>query len=1051
MALGSLFLLSALLPYLGQSASVDMGIVNGTEAKPHSRPYMVSVQGNRGHICGGFLVSEHFVMTAAHCWNQNENLTVVLGAHQLPKRSSTLGRKAVKFYHIHPMYDSNTLMNDIMLLQLNETAKKSNRINWISIPNKDKDIKAKSVCTVAGWGKQQTSGGLSKHLMEVDVSILDKKACQKYWDKQYSVSRMVCAGGHGGFCQGDSGGPLVCKGTAVGIVSFTDDKDCKFPTNPNVYTKISKFLPWIKGIMGTTVDTGIVNGHEAKPHSRPYMVSVQRNGSHVCGGFLVSEQFVMTSAHCWEWTERLTVVLGAHELPQDKSSGHMAVKFYHIHPMYDSKTQIGDIMLLQLNGKVKKSKTIKKLFIPKSNKDIKANSACSVAGWGRIETNGSYSDVLREVNVTVKDKKECQKKWKKEYSAPSMICAGGHGAFCQSLWLTGKMNALHRVLLAAVFCALVFDATHGEEIINGRKAKKNSLQYMASVQDKGEHKCGGFLIDANYVLTAAHCDLGDNMTVVLGAHDISRNNVLRYEVKSKHKHPSYNNPKTGYDIMLLKLSGSAKQRKSVKPVNIPSKNKAVKPNTKCLVAGWGKTEKQSTVNSLLVTDVSTVNFKDCQKEWAVVNIKLPSNILCAGGYGTNSGACQGDSGGPLVCSGLAVGIVSFNLNGNCNYPNVPNVYTQISKYSAWIKEIIKKEKIINGKKAKKNSQKYMASVQVNGNHRCGGFLIDANYVLTAAHCDDERSMSVILGTHNIAGNSLIKYKVIDKHKVLSYKKASTGDDIMLLKLSALALVRAVSELMCPTGRMNALQRILLAAALSTLAYHATHGEEIINGKKAKKNSQKYMVSVQVNGYHICGGFLIDANYVLTAAHCDARDSMSVVIGTHNIAGKNLNRYEVIDRHLQSYKKPRTGNDIMLLKLSKEVKQSKSVKIIKIPSKDKPVKPNTKCLVAGWGITEKKKAVHDLMVAEVSTINFKDCKEKWSAKNVTLPPNVLCAGGAKSGACQGDSGGPLVCGGVAVGIVSFNYKKDCNYPNVPNIYTQISKYITWIKKIIKSGD
>ncbi|KAI4900949.1 hypothetical protein NFI96_020774 [Prochilodus magdalenae] len=251
------------------------------------------------------------------------------------------------------------------------------------------------------------------------------------------------------------------------------------------------------------------------------------------------------------------------------------------------------------------------------------------------------------------------------------------------------MNALHRVLLAAVFCALVFDATHGEEIINGRKAKKNSLQYMASVQKNGIHKCGGILIDANYVLTAAHCDLGDNMTVVLGAHDISRNNVLRYEVKRKDKFPSFENSMTGKDIMLLKLSRKVQQSKSVKTVKIPSQGKAVKPNTKCLVAGWGKTEKQSTVNSLLVTDVSTVNFKDCQKEWAARNTTLPPNVLCAGGYKTKSGACQGDSGGPLVCSSLAVGIVSFNFRKKCDYPNVPNVYTQISNYSTWIKDIIK--------------------------------------------------------------------------------------------------------------------------------------------------------------------------------------------------------------------------------------------------------------------------------------------------------------------------------------------------------------------------
>uniref|UniRef100_A0A672K629 Peptidase S1 domain-containing protein n=1 Tax=Sinocyclocheilus grahami TaxID=75366 RepID=A0A672K629_SINGR len=51
------------------SARVNVGIVNGTEVKPHSRPYMVSIKKGKTHVCGGFLISDEFVMTAAHCWN----------------------------------------------------------------------------------------------------------------------------------------------------------------------------------------------------------------------------------------------------------------------------------------------------------------------------------------------------------------------------------------------------------------------------------------------------------------------------------------------------------------------------------------------------------------------------------------------------------------------------------------------------------------------------------------------------------------------------------------------------------------------------------------------------------------------------------------------------------------------------------------------------------------------------------------------------------------------------------------------------------------------
>ncbi|MCJ8737737.1 hypothetical protein PDJAM_G00027530 [Pangasius djambal] len=251
MALLSLFLLTSLLCHLGHGAYVNMGIVNGSMVKAHSRPYMVSVQKDGRHICGGFLVSENFVMTAAHCWEPAVKLTVVVGAHELKKNKSALRHMEVKLYHIHPMFDSENLLNDIMLLQLKKSIKKTKNINWIPIPNeKNQAVKAKKVCSIAGWGKQSENGGASDHLMEVDVTVMDTKVCEKSWGEPFHVSSLVCTRGRGGFCQGDSGGPLVCQNRAVGIVSFHDSKNCESPNLPYVYTKISNFVPWIKCILG---------------------------------------------------------------------------------------------------------------------------------------------------------------------------------------------------------------------------------------------------------------------------------------------------------------------------------------------------------------------------------------------------------------------------------------------------------------------------------------------------------------------------------------------------------------------------------------------------------------------------------------------------------------------------------------------------------------------------------------------------------------------------------------------------------------------------------
>ncbi|NXE79037.1 GRAA protein, partial [Cochlearius cochlearius] len=249
---------------------------------------------------------------------------------------------------------------------------------------------------------------------------------------------------------------------------------------------------------------------------------------------------------------------------------------------------------------------------------------------------------------------------------------------------------------------------------------------------------------------------------------------------------------------------------------------------------------------------------------------------------------------------------------------------------------------------------------------------------------------------------------------------------------------------------------LLALLLSLIAvilpprYGCT---DIIGGHPVRPHSWPYMAAIQVKNSTVCGGALVEKQWVLTAAHCKLdKSKIRVVLGAHqaSVAEKEQQIFKVMEFFPNpQFSRSSKENDIMLLKLAGIAKLNKYVQLLCLPDSCEDIKPGTKCKVAGWGLTSSKKPSKYLQETTLEIVDRKSCEKKYG-KDVEIKRNMLCAAGknrfSKSDACQGDSGGPLICAGEYSGIVSFG--KGCGRRGMPGVYTRLTEeYIDWIKKII----
>ncbi|KAM9685413.1 proproteinase E-like [Trichechus inunguis] len=238
-------------------------------------------------------------------------------------------------------------------------------------------------------------------------------------------------------------------------------------------------------------------------------------------------------------------------------------------------------------------------------------------------------------------------------------------------------------------------------VVNGEDAVPYSWPWQVSLQYEKNgafhHTCGGSLIDPDWVITAGHC-ISRSLTyrVVLGEYDRAKEEgpeqVIPIIPEDIFVHPLWNSScvACGNDIALIKLSRSAQLGDTVQPACLPPAGYILPNEAPCYISGWGRLYTGGPLPDMLQQALlPVVDYEHCSRRdwWGSV---VKKTMVCAGGDILSG--CNGDSGGPLSCpaadgSWQVHGVTSFVSSLGCNTVKKPTVFTRVSAFEDWIKEV----------------------------------------------------------------------------------------------------------------------------------------------------------------------------------------------------------------------------------------------------------------------------------------------------------------------------------------------------------------------------
>ncbi|NWH61863.1 TMPS9 protease, partial [Geococcyx californianus] len=229
-------------------------IVGGSEASRGEFPWQVSLRENNEHFCGAAILTEKWLVSAAHCFTEFQDPAMwaaYTGTTSLQGSDSSTVKMGIARIIPHPSYNADTADYDVAVLELKRPVTFTKYIQPVCLPDAGHHFPASKKCLISGWGYLKEDFLVKpEFLQKATVELLDQTLCSSLYS-HVLTDRMMCAGyleGKIDSCQGDSGGPLVCQEPSgkfflAGIVSW--GIGCAEARRPGVYTRVTKLRDWI--------------------------------------------------------------------------------------------------------------------------------------------------------------------------------------------------------------------------------------------------------------------------------------------------------------------------------------------------------------------------------------------------------------------------------------------------------------------------------------------------------------------------------------------------------------------------------------------------------------------------------------------------------------------------------------------------------------------------------------------------------------------------------------------------------------------------------------